>query len=175
MADDKPKIIVDTDWKAQAQAEKERLAAQEAASKPKSGASAAPGQPGASSPGGAPGASLEGGEQGEISVFEELLRTLASQALLYMGAFPDPQTGQAILAPEYAKLHIDMLGVLEEKTKGNLTEQEAQTLRSYLHELRMQFVELSRAVAKAIQEGRIKPGPGGGLTTATTVPPPPST
>ena len=173
MADDKPKIIVDTDWKAQAQAEKERLVAKEAASKPKP-APAPAGQVAQEGPGGSPAPGDEG-ELPEGTLFEELLRVLASQALLYMGAFPDPQTGQAMLAPDLAKLHIDMLGTLEEKTKGNLNEQEAQTLKSYLYELRMQYVELSRAVAKAIQEGRIKPTGPGGIATATSMPPAPST
>lgn len=158
MADDAPKIIVDSDWKAQAQAEKERLAAKEAAAKPAAKPAAAPGQADAPSH----GAAAESAE-GEITLFEELLRMLASQALLYMGAFPDPSTGQAILSPEMAKLHIDMLGMLEEKTKGNLTETESQVIRSYLHELRMQYVEISRAVAKAIQEGRLKPQTPGGV------------
>lgn len=164
MADDKPKIIVDSDWKAQAQAEKERLAAKEAASKP--APKAAPGADakptGQASSQGA-GRSADAQEEGEITLFEELLRLLASQALLYMGAFPDPSTGQAVLSPEMAKLHIDMLGMLEEKTKGNLSETESQVIRSYLHELRMQYIEISRAVAKAIQEGRLKPQSAGGV------------
>lgn len=160
MSDDKPKIIVDSDWKAQAQAEKERLAAKEAASKPASKAGATPGAPAGAA--GAPGAAQDP-EGGEVSLFEELLRMLASQALLYMGAFPDPSTGQAILSPEMAKLHIDMLGMIEEKTKNNLTAEESQMLRSYTHELRMQYVEVSRAVAKAIQEGRLRPQSGGGV------------
>lgn len=149
MADEQPKIIVDSDWKAQAQAEKERLAAKEAAAKPQTAPAGAP-QPGAS------------GEQ-PPTLFEELLRMLATQALLYMGAFPDPSTGQAVLSPEMAKLHIDMLGELEAKTKGNLSEQEDQILRSYVHELRMQYVEVSREIARLIKEGKIKPsGPGAG-------------
>ena len=162
MADDKPKIIVDSDWKAQAQAEKERLAAKEAAAKPapKPGASPSSGDP-ASAAG--PHGQAAPGQEEEVTLFEELLRMLASQALLYMGAFPDPSTGQAVLSPEMAKLNIDMLGMLEEKTKGNLTEVESQVIRSYLHELRMQYVEISRAVAKAIQEGRLKPQSAGGI------------
>ncbi len=164
MADDTPKIIVDSDWKAQAQAEKERLAAKEAASKPAPKASTGAGvAPAGSSPGESAGRAAGDPEEGEITLFEELLRMLASQALLYMGAFPDPSTGQAVLSPEMAKLHIDMLGMLEEKTKGNLSETESQVIRSYLHELRMQYIEISRAVAKAIQEGRLKPQSSGGV------------
>jgi hypothetical protein len=81
---------------------------------------------------------------------------------MYLGAFPDPETGRAIVSLEYAKLHIDLLGVLEQKTRGNLTEQEASLLSRTLYELRMQYVEIAKAVAKAVEEGRVtKAGPGG--------------
>jgi hypothetical protein len=146
-----PKIIVDSDWKSQAQAEKERLAAAEKAAAPKP-KPAAPGEP-AAGPGGTPGAEGE-----PVSPFEELVRMLATQALLYMGAFPDPQTGKAIVALDYARLHIDMLGALQEKTKGNLSKEEETLLTQAVHELRLQYVELTKAVAKAVEEGRISQG-----------------
>ncbi len=154
---DTPKIIVDTDWKAQAQKEKERLSASERPS----GAPAPARQASAAAPGApAPEPASPGpGESQPEATFEELLRLLATQALMYLGAFPDPETGRAIVSLEYAKLHIDLLGVLERKTKGNLTEQESSLLTRTLHELRMQYVEVARAVAKAVQEGRIS-GPG---------------
>jgi hypothetical protein len=150
---DEPKIIIDSDWKAQAQAEKEKLAA----SKPKPAPKLAP-------------TDAEGGEEEERTRFDDLVALLTQQALAYMGYVPDPRTGQAMVSLEYAKLHIDMLGVLEEKTKGNLTEAEQASLTRVASELRMAFVELSKAVAKAVQEGRIKPmggggGGGGGIVT----------
>jgi Domain of unknown function (DUF1844) len=151
-----PKIIVDTDWKTQAQKEKERLSASErtpgAPSPARQGPAVAPGAPAAEQAAPAPEGQPE-------ATFEELLRLLATQALMYLGAFPDPETGRAIVSLEYAKLHIDLLGVLEKKTRGNLTEQESSLLTRTLHELRMQYVEVARAVAKAVQEGRIS-GPG---------------
>ncbi|MBL8760427.1 MAG: DUF1844 domain-containing protein [Phycisphaerae bacterium] len=149
-ADEQPKIIIDSDWKAQAQAEKERLAA---ASKP-----ATP------SPGAAPaGESGEGGRQpGEPIGFKDLLSLLISQALSAMGAFPDPRTGRAMVALDLAKVYIDMLGVLEAKTKGNLTSDETTLLTRAVSELRMEFVEISREVAKAVQEGRAQSIPGAG-------------
>lgn len=136
VSDSEPKLIIDTDWKNQAQAEKEKLAAGAA---PKGGK-------GAAGP----------GEQRELA-FEDILSMLATQAMSYMGYLPDPQTGQAIVSLEYAKLYIDMIGLLETKTKGNLTEQEQATMTKMLPQLRMAFVETSEAVAKAVQEGRIKP------------------
>src|SRR3970040_2093729 len=99
-SDQGPKIHIDSDWKAQAQAEKQRLAEkskQTAADKPKG-----------SAPGGLPPAN-----------FETLVSTMVSQALFAMGAIPDPSTGQRMQHLDLARFHIDMLGVIEEKTKGN--------------------------------------------------------
>ncbi len=138
---DKPEIIIDSDWKQQAQREKERLAEQEKKSQP-----------------GATGA--KPGEPGRPVGFLDLVQSLASQALLYLGAIPDPETGRAIVAPEMARMSIDMLGVLEEKTKGNLTDEESHALTSILRELRFQFVEVNKAIAKAVEEGKIKPQAG---------------
>ncbi len=153
MSDDQtPKIIVDDDWKSQARAEKEKLKASEP---PR----AAAGQ----EPEGAPGMPEKIG-------FDHLLEVLATQALMYLGAYPDPQTGRAILAPDMAKLHIDLLGVVEEKTRGNLTPDEKRKVEGILHELRLQFVEISKAIAKAVEEGKISPadlqggGPIGGAS-----------
>lgn len=136
-----PKIIVDTDWKSQAQAEKDRLAAAEKAKPP-----APDGAPSPDDPYALP-----------VADFEELVRMFASQALLYLGAFPDPESGRRMVSLEAAKFNIDMLGLVEAKTKGNLAPEESQTITKVLYELRMQFVEVSRAVQKAIDEGKLKP------------------
>ncbi len=156
---DQPKLIIDSDWKSQAQAEKERLEQQAAA---KVAAKKAPlgAMPAAAGPAGEEGEEAEAGPMG----FKDIVAMLATQAMSYMGYFPDPRTGQAVVALDYAKLHIDMLCILEEKTKGNLTEEEQAFMTRSVSELRLAFVELSKAVAKAVQEGRIKPqgGPGGG-------------
>lgn len=141
---EQPKIIVDSDWKQEAQAEKERLAEQEHKLEEAKAADGA----------GDPNRPLD---------FHDIVRMLATQALMYLGAFPDPQTGQAMLAPDMAKAHIDMLAVLEVKTAGNLDEDEAKELKAVVHELRLQFVEVNKAVAKAVEEGKIKPqSPGSG-------------
>lgn len=161
---DAPKIIIDSDWKSQAQAEKDRLAAEEerkrAASRP-----APTGAPRS----GAADAALAGDRI--PANFEELLRLLATQALLYMGAFPDPQTGRAVVALDYARLHIDLLDVLAQKTKGNLTPDEDSLLTQTLSELRLQYVEIARAVGKAIEEGRIAPMGRGAPAPAGGTPP----
>jgi len=134
---DQPKIIVDDDWKSQARAEKEKLAADDARAKADAAEGPGPGQ------------------IPDKLGFEDLIRLLATQALMYLGAFPDPQTGQAMLAPDLAKLHIDMLGVVQEKTKGNLSEDEKSVLDGTLHELRLQFAEIMKALQKAAAEGKL--------------------
>jgi hypothetical protein len=159
MSSDAPKLIIDSDWKSQAQAEKQRLEAQAAAKKPA-----------AAGPAGMTGmAGAAEGDEGpvELSILH-LVEMLSMQALSYMGAVPDPRTGQAMISLEYAKLHIDLLGILEEKTKGNLSDEEGKALQGSVSELRMHFVTVQQAVAKAVAEGRIKPqqmggGIGGGM------------
>lgn len=148
-----PKIIVDSDWKSQAQAEKEKLAAAERAKQPP----ARPAPPG-TNPEDA-GAEPQGPPEPN---FEELVRTLAMQALMYLGAFPEPETGRRMVSLEAAQFNIELLSMLETKTKGNLNEQESRFLTQMLHELRMQYVEIGRAVAKAVEQGRIQPGSVGG-------------
>lgn len=149
-----PKLIIDSDWKNQAQAEKDRLEQAAASKKAKSPATGLPGA-------GIGGEGEAEGEEGPAG-FKDLVAMFATQAMSYMGYFPDPRTGQAVVALDYAKINIDMLGILEEKTKGNLTEEESAFLQRTVGELRMAFVELSKAVAKAVQEGRIKPSQMGG-------------
>jgi hypothetical protein len=156
---DEPKLIIDSDWKAQAQAEKDRLAAaqkvKQKSSDAPSPAGTAPGEPG----------------EGEPLGFSDLVTMLATQAITYMGGIPDPRTGKAILAPEYARLYIDMLGILQDKTKGNLTETEQKMMDGTVSELRSEFVALMGALDKAIAEGKITPqmmgggsaGPGSGV------------
>lgn len=155
MPDEPAKLIVDTDWKAQAEAEKERLAS-----------SAKPAKP---APAAAPGADQEPGP-GEPARFEELVSLLASQALAYLGAFPDPRTGQAMIGLDYAKLHIDLLGVLEEKTKGNLSEPESKLIQRVLSELRLEYVDVAKAVEQAVAQGKLRPQQaGGGIATAPSI------
>lgn len=135
MADqhNEPKLIIDSDWKSQAEAERQKLA-QQAQQKAEQAAEQE-----------LPPADIMG-----------IVQILATQALLYMGAFPDPQTGRAMVAMDLAKFHVDLLGTLEEKTKGNLTDEEQEVVTQTAHELRLQYVEVNKAVDKAIAEGRAK-------------------
>lgn len=165
-----PKIIIDSDWKAQAQKEKERLAAKEreAAQSPKPGSGARPagamaGPAGGAGPGAGAGAGGPGMEEMPPADFQSLVGTLVTQALLYLGGFPDPQTGRAIVSLEHARFHIDLLAVLEEKTKGNLGAEEASDLSQALNELRLRFVEITKAVAQMQAKAAANQGGLGGM------------
>lgn len=138
-----PKIIVDDDWKSQAQAEKERFAQDEVKK-----AAEAPARSGA------PGA---GPDELPPADFPSLVGMLVTQALMYLGGVADRRTGQAVFDPEMARFYVDLLAVLEEKTKGNLSEAEAKDLSGAVHELRLRFVELSQAMARQAMQGK---GPG---------------
>ena len=122
-----PKIQIDTDWKAEARAEKQRLAEQ--------------GQQQAEAP---QGAGEQGTGRGGLPpvTFEALISTMATQALFAMGLVPDPRTGQRVQHLDLARHHIDMLSVLEQKTKGNLTDEEEKMLSATLYELRSNYISL---------------------------------
>ena len=139
MAEDKkdePKIIVDDDWKAQAEAEKEQLAHEVEAG---AGAESAP-----------EGASEEGtgAQQGPRELppasFATLVSSLAMQALYALGGFEDPNTKKRYVDLSVAKHHIDMLNILEEKTAGNLTDEEKRLLDQAIYEVRMQYVQMAQ-------------------------------
>ena len=119
------KIIVDEDWKAEAQREKEILAAQEEAEKKKT-------QEEKQARGPLP--------QGN---FAALISMLTTQALFALGLLQ--VKGQEKREPdlELAKYNIDMLETLEEKTKGNLTKEEETVLVNTLNELRMGYVKVA--------------------------------
>ena len=77
--------------------------------------------------------------------FMEFINALASEVMIYLGAVAHPQTGEAVFAPEQAKQTIDILHLLEQKTKGNLTPDEEKLLTNMVHELRLAYVESTRA------------------------------
>lgn len=128
MADDK-RIIIDEDWKAQVQAEKETAARSKVGGQAADATSHAASQAGERR-GPMPAASLE-----------LLVTMLATEAMVALGQIPHPATGQVQADREQAQYLIDLLDILREKTHGNLTEREQQMLEVLLHELRMAFVQ----------------------------------
>ncbi len=79
--------------------------------------------------------------------FLSLIMSLASNAASSLGMMPHPVTGESGVDLKTAKHWIDVLGMLEQKTQGNLDEQEAQVVESLLADLRMQYVSFSSSPA----------------------------
>jgi hypothetical protein len=73
--------------------------------------------------------------------FATFIFSLNSSVLLQLGIIEDPETGKKVKNLPLAKQTIDILGMLEEKTKGNLNEDEAAMLKHILYELRMLYVK----------------------------------
>ena len=119
MADDKKKIISDEDWKSQAQKEKEKLSDTE---KPDDAGPAATGP--------LPPAN-----------FSALVNSLVVQAMFCLGKLSDGSDEKPQVNLDLAKHNIDLLGVIDEKTKGNLTEDEGKMMSMALHEMRMIYVQ----------------------------------
>ena len=69
--------------------------------------------------------------------------SLSSSALLHLGEIPDPQTGQKQQDLPLAKHTIDTIGMLKEKTQGNLSDEEQKFLDSMLTDLRWRYVRAS--------------------------------
>ena len=116
-------LHIDADWKTEAAKEKERFAAEEKA--------AATGQRAAAGP-----------DVGGPPAFLDLVNVLAMQAAITLGGVQGPGGERIPPNLQAAKHHIDLLDVLDQKTKGNLTEDEHRTLEQVLYELRMQYVQM---------------------------------
>ena len=73
--------------------------------------------------------------------FPTFIFSLNSSALVHLGVIEDPATGESGKNLPMAKQTIDILGMIEEKTRGNLTSDEASMLKHILYELRMIYVK----------------------------------
>lgn len=76
--------------------------------------------------------------------FNSLIFSLSSSALLNMGDIAEPQTGERKKDLPMAKYSIDIISMLQEKTKGNLTEEEHKFLDSILADLRLRYVKATK-------------------------------
>ncbi len=83
--------------------------------------------------------------------FVNFLSTLATNAAAALGAVPHPATGQRSLDLDTGKYWLDVLGMVREKTKGNLHPQESRLLDGLLGDLRMQYVQLVRATEEKLK------------------------
>ena len=77
--------------------------------------------------------------------FPTFILSLASSAQISMGIVPNPMTGSITKDLMHSKQTIDIIGMLEEKTRGNLSPEESGLLKQVLFQLRMQFVELNKS------------------------------
>jgi len=121
MTDTPPKIEIDSDWKAEAQAEKERLATAEKKVEERAEARKVP-----------------------DADFRGLLGALASQALMGLGMHQDPSGKGVMVDLDGSKFVIDLIGVVAEKTKGNLSEEEETELKQLHSELQNRFVQIAQ-------------------------------
>lgn len=148
MSDDIPRKKVDEDWKKRAVVEREQDAVKAGFTKPAPAAAPSPAAPGDAS---GPAAN----EPKTNPHFPGLVESLASQALMFMGAMRDPMTGQAMQDLNQAQSMIELLGMLDEKTRGNLSKEEAAMLKQVLDEIRVHYVRIANP-------GPPRPGPRGG-------------
>ena len=118
--DPEKKIIVDEDWKTQAQQEKESLKAEQEAGKPSEDT-----QPEL------PPADLTA-----------LISMFATQAMFALGLIHEQGAQPPKPDSDMARFNIEMLQMIEDKTKGNTTAEEAQLLQTSLAQLRMAFIQV---------------------------------
>lgn len=156
MAEDKPSLHIDDDWKKQAQEEKRRLAEQQqkAAASPPAPRVPPPGLAGTAvdamggmsgsghSTPGASAAKTRGARQLPEASFATLVQSILTQAMFYLGEL-SPYGGEPTLNLDMARHQVDALGVLEEKTANNLNEDEKRLIDAALYDVRTRFVSVA--------------------------------
>src|SRR5262245_17233686 len=101
--------------------------------------------------------------------FIEFVVMHAQNAALFLGQIPNPKTGQGEVNLDLARMFIDQLAMIQEKTRGNLTSEEAKVLSNALSKLQMAYVEVAREQPKsAAQTGTPETTP----STSSAEPPP---
>ena len=89
-------------------------------------------------------------QTGELAQrFIEFVMMQAQNAALFLGQIPNPQSGEGEVNLELARMFIDQLAMIQEKTRGNLSTEEATVLRNTLSNLQMAFVEVSQSAGGA--------------------------
>ena len=100
----------------------------------------------------------------------------AQNAALFLGQIPNPKTGEGEVNLELAKMFIDQLAMIQEKTRGNLTNEESTVLRNALSNLQMAYVEVAREAPKGAgqpqPEQPVPPSPKPEEETSTGPPEP---
>ncbi len=137
--DESVKKRVDESWKEQAEREKQHVGESSAAS---GSSSVAQGQGVAQGPD-APQASHAGADEIPQARFDLFVSRLAVEALIALGDMPHPVTRKTSVNVRQAKYLIDLLGILDEKTKGNVSVDEERLLKDALYQLRMRYLTKS--------------------------------
>jgi hypothetical protein len=106
--------------------------------------------------------------------FIEFVMMHAQNAALFLGQIPNPKTGEAEINLDLARMFIDQLEMIQEKTRGNLTNEETTVLRNALSNLQMAYVEASGAAGpqRAAEPEAPQPPPSQPATGAAEQAPP---
>jgi Domain of unknown function (DUF1844) len=102
--------------------------------------------------------------------FIEFVMMHAQNAALFLGQIPNPKTGEAEINLDLARMFIDQLEMIQEKTRGNLTNEETTVLRNALSNLQMVYVEVAGESGRARSEPARR---GEGTPEAAAQPEPP--
>jgi uncharacterized protein DUF1844 len=114
-------------------------------------------------------------QSGELTQrFIEFVMMHAQNAALFLGQIPNPKTGEGEVNLELAKMFIDQLEMIQEKTRGNLTNEESTVLKNTLSNLQMLYVEISQHAPKGAAQPK-PPGPEPEPEASTPAPEQPPT
>ena len=125
-APEEKKLIIDEDWKSQVEAEKEVLRQQEENPQADDVENQEP-----------------SAEELPPASFVTHVMSLATQATMALGQIPDPEKPPPVNLM-FAKYVIDTISMLDEKTRGNLTTEEAAMMENLIHQLRIVYLEVER-------------------------------
>jgi len=120
------------------------------------------------------GEKMQATQSGELSQrFIEFVMMHAQNAALFLGQIPNPKTGEGEVNLELAKMFIDQLSMIQEKTRGNLTSEEAAVLRNTLSNLQIVYVEVAQQAPKGSAQPERPPTEPKAETSTTTPEQPP--
>src|ERR1700739_2035418 len=93
-------------------------------------------------------------QSGELTQrFIEFVMMHAQNAALFLGQIPNPKSGEPEINMDLARMFIDQLEMIQEKTRGNLTNEETMVLRNTLSNLQMAYVEVAKEPGRARPQG----------------------
>ena len=99
---------------------------------------------------------MDENSQRKSALFSHLIMQQSNMAMMLMGKVAHPESGQVMQDLESARIFIDQIEVLEEKTKGNLTKEEAGLMKQILMNLRMSFVEAVQSAPASTEPAESK-------------------